>query len=163
MLRVLRGVVVSTAVLLVSNLGQAQQTVQVLEHHVRPAVSSGRAVLAGSLPAERRLSFSFVLPLRNQSELDSLLARLYDASSADYRHFLSVEEFTARFGPTAEDYLPGGGRVCAGQRIQCYRQSCEPHGCAGERHSGADRGILSCADERLPASDGRSHLLFAGP
>jgi len=104
MLRVLRGVVVSTAVLLVSNLGQAQQTVQVLEHHVRPAVSSGRAVLAGSLPAERRLSFSFVLPLRNQSELDSLLARLYDASSADYRHFLSVEEFTARFGPTAEDY-----------------------------------------------------------
>ena len=33
-----------------------------------------------------------------------MLRQLYDPSSADYRHFLSVEEFTNEFAPTAEDY-----------------------------------------------------------
>jgi hypothetical protein len=33
-----------------------------------------------------------------------LLSRLYDPRSADYRHFLSVDQFTEQFGPTAEDY-----------------------------------------------------------
>jgi len=45
-----------------------------------------------------------VLPLRNQAALDSLLRELYDPSSPLYRHFLTVEEFTARFGPTQDDY-----------------------------------------------------------
>jgi kumamolisin len=33
-----------------------------------------------------------------------LLQELYDPSSLSYRHFLTVEEFTFRFGPTPEDY-----------------------------------------------------------
>jgi kumamolisin len=45
-----------------------------------------------------------VLPLRNQDALDSLLKELYDPSSASYRRFLTVKEFTARFGPSQEDY-----------------------------------------------------------
>ncbi len=45
-----------------------------------------------------------VLPHRNQAELDSLLKELYDPHSASYRKFLTVEEFTARFGPSQEDY-----------------------------------------------------------
>jgi kumamolisin len=45
-----------------------------------------------------------VLPLRNQAELDNLLQELYDPSSLSYRHFLTVEEFTDRFGPSTEDY-----------------------------------------------------------
>jgi hypothetical protein len=56
------------------------------------------------MPEDQRLSFSIVLPVRNQAELDKLLARLYDPSSPDYRQFLSVAEFTARFGATAEDF-----------------------------------------------------------
>jgi uncharacterized membrane protein len=50
------------------------------------------------------MSLSIVLPLRNQSDLTSLLQRLYDPTSPDYHHFLSVEQFTDRFGPTADDY-----------------------------------------------------------
>jgi hypothetical protein len=42
--------------------------------------------------------------LRNQSELTSLLKRLYDPASSDYHRFLSVADFTERFGPTAGDY-----------------------------------------------------------
>jgi subtilase family serine protease len=44
------------------------------------------------------------LQLRDEIQLDTLLQRLYDPTSPDYRHFLSVEEFTAQFGPTAADY-----------------------------------------------------------
>jgi subtilase family serine protease len=84
--------------------GQTQQARQVLHHHVPPAVSSGQAALTGSLPSEQPLNLSIVLPLRNQSELTSLLSRLYDPSSPDYHHFLTVDQFTEQFGPTAENY-----------------------------------------------------------
>jgi hypothetical protein len=83
---------------------QAQAGLQRFPQLLRPEVSSGRAALVGPLPAERRMNLSFVLPLRNQAELSDLLNRLYDPASPDYHHFLSVEEFTQRFGPTAEDY-----------------------------------------------------------
>ncbi len=50
------------------------------------------------------MNLSIMLPLRNQAELSSLLIRLYDPSSSDYHHFLSVDQFTEQFGPTAGDY-----------------------------------------------------------
>lgn len=84
--------------------GQTQPTLQVLHRHVPAAVASGQAALVGPMPATQQMNFSIVLPLRNQSELTSLLSQLYDPSSPDYRHFLSVGEFTQQFGPTAEDY-----------------------------------------------------------
>jgi subtilase family serine protease len=86
------------------NAGRAQQSLQVLHRHVRPAVSSGQAALVGPMPATQLMNLSIVMPLRNQDELTSLLGRLYDPSSPDYHQFLSVEQFTEQFGPTAEDY-----------------------------------------------------------
>jgi subtilase family serine protease len=80
------------------------QAPQVLHKHVRPVVASGKAVVVGSLPPTRRLNLAIMLPPRNQPELTGLLARLYDPSSPDYRHFLSVGQFTEQFGPTKEDY-----------------------------------------------------------
>jgi hypothetical protein len=50
------------------------------------------------------MNLAIVLPLRNQAELTSLLGRLYDPTNPDYRHFLSVDQFTEQFGPTADDY-----------------------------------------------------------
>ena len=82
----------------------AQQPLQVLHHHVRPAVSDGRAALLSPLPADQQLHISIVLPLRNQTALTSLLSRLYDPKDPDYRHFLTVGQFTQQFGPTADDY-----------------------------------------------------------
>jgi len=83
---------------------QAQQSLQMLHHHVSPTISNGQAALVGPMPETQRLNLAIVLPLRNQSELTSLLNRLYNPSSPDYRHFLSVDQFTEQFGPTAEDY-----------------------------------------------------------
>jgi len=82
----------------------AQQSLQVLQNHVRPAVSSGQAVPVGLLPATQRLNLAIQLPLRNQGEFDNMLERLYDPTSPDYRKFLSVAQVTEQFGPTEPDY-----------------------------------------------------------
>ena len=87
----------------VSIVCQAQPQL-LLTHHVREATLNGQAQFVGPLPATQPMRLVLVLPLRNQAALDNFLKELYDPSSASYRHFLTVEEFTARFGPSQEDY-----------------------------------------------------------
>jgi subtilase family serine protease len=72
--------------------------------HVRDVTLNGQAPLVGLLPATQSMSLVLVLPLRNQDELDGVLKDLYDPSVSPYRGFLTVEEFTARFGPSQNDY-----------------------------------------------------------
>ncbi len=81
---------------------QAQQSL--LTRHVREATLTGQAEYVGPLPATQPMRLVLVLPLRNQAALDSFLQEVYDPSSASYRRFLRVDEFTARFGPTQADY-----------------------------------------------------------
>lgn len=56
------------------------------------------------MDTNQELSLSLGLPLHNQTDLDQLLADLYNPSSPNYHKFLSVDEFTARFGPTPSEY-----------------------------------------------------------
>jgi hypothetical protein len=58
----------------------------------------------GALPATNNLNLAIGLPLHNQAALESLLKRLSDPSSPDYRHYLTKEQFAAQFGPTPADY-----------------------------------------------------------
>jgi subtilase family serine protease len=90
-------------VLVLSVVCQAQALTP-LTQHVREVTLKGQARPVGHLPATQTMRLVLVLPLRNQAELDNLLQELYDPSSLSYRHFLTVEEFTSRFGPTPEDY-----------------------------------------------------------
>src|SRR5271157_6600489 len=85
-------------------LAAAQAEQRTLTTHVPAAVSTGVAPLVGHVPSEQRLSLAISLPLRNQAELDDLLQQLYDPQSPSFHQYLSVEEFTSRFGPTADDY-----------------------------------------------------------
>jgi len=96
--------VCAAALLLFTIPGQAQQAVQILHNHVRPAVTSGQAAPVGFLPPTQRMNLAIMLPLRNQPELASLLGRLNDPTSPDYGHFLTVAQFTEQFGPTVQDY-----------------------------------------------------------
>jgi subtilase family serine protease len=75
-----------------------------MTRHTREAVVSGEAKSVGRLPATQIIHFDVMLALRHQPELENFLQELYDPSSASYRHFLTVEEFTARFGPSQDDY-----------------------------------------------------------
>ena len=80
------------------------QAQSVVTRHVREATLNGQAQLVGSLSKEQSMRIVLVLPLRDQTALDTLLAELYDPSSVFYRQFLTVEQFTERFGPTQQDY-----------------------------------------------------------
>jgi len=75
-----------------------------LTRHVRPAVLNGQAQPVGHIPAAQIMQLDIVLPLSDQAGLDSLLSELYDPASPSYRHFLTVQEFTARFGPSQANY-----------------------------------------------------------
>lgn len=97
-----RAAVLCGFILFFAAMAQAQQRIQTT--HVPEAVSTGVAPLVGHLPSEQRLSLAISLPLRNEAELDSLLDDLYDPQSPNFHHYLSVQEFTSRFGPVESDY-----------------------------------------------------------
>ncbi|MGA8087780.1 MAG: S53 family peptidase [Terracidiphilus sp.] len=73
-------------------------------HHVRDVVKNGTAPAYGRLPGNQVLQLDLVLPLRDPAGLKALLADVYNPASPNYRQFLTPTEFTARFGPTADDY-----------------------------------------------------------
>ncbi len=76
----------------------------VMTHQVREAVRNGQVRATGRLPKNQVLQLNMVLPPRDPAGLNTLLRRLYDPTSPSYRHFLTVQEFTDRFGPTKENY-----------------------------------------------------------
>src|SRR5271163_3121079 len=89
------------AVSAVTTNSQAQS---VMTHHVREVTRNGEALALGQLPAGQILTLDIVLPLRDPAGLKIFLSEIYNPASPSYRHFLTVPEFTARFGPTQEDY-----------------------------------------------------------
>jgi subtilase family serine protease len=82
--------------------GQAQQPL--MTHHVREEVANGRAQLVGQLPASQTLRFDIVLPLRDREGLQNFLLEVQDPTSPSYHQFLTPQEFTARFGPSQENW-----------------------------------------------------------
>jgi subtilase family serine protease len=76
----------------------------VMTSHVPEVVASKIAPVVGHLSSQKRLSLAISLPLRNQAELEDLLAQIYDPQSLSYHQYLSVQEFTDRFGPVVSDH-----------------------------------------------------------
>jgi subtilase family serine protease len=87
------------AIVLAGARGQA--ATQTLAGHV-PAANA-RAESLGRL-GETNLDLAIGLPLRNQAQLKQFLDGLYDPASPGYRHFLTPDDFAAKFGPSPEDY-----------------------------------------------------------
>jgi hypothetical protein len=75
---------------------------QVLSSHVPVAVAHLQPLQR--LPGTNVLLLAIGLPLRNQEALARLIEQLYDPASPQYRRYLTPEQFTARFGPSQEDY-----------------------------------------------------------
>ena len=91
----------AAAFLLPASLAQAPQ--RLLTRHTRDVVTNGRASRIGQLPPDRTLKLAIMLPLRNQSALNTLLSDLHNPQSPSYLRYLSVAEFTEQFGPTQAD------------------------------------------------------------
>ena len=102
---ILRGSnLVLCAALIMVIMGAQAQAQSLLTHHTRPAVTNGQAKFLHRMPETQTLRLDVVLPLRDREGLEKFLQEVYDPTSPSYRHFLTVPEFTARFGPTQEDY-----------------------------------------------------------
>jgi hypothetical protein len=72
-------------------------------HQLPRVILDEQARYIGPLPGTQLRRGTIMLPLLNESEMDSLLQSLHDPQEASYRTWLSVHEFTQRFGPTRED------------------------------------------------------------
>src|SRR5580704_10503897 len=105
-LRVLYAVLLCSAMLLLVMRNQTRSHAQAAmpTRHVRQQVVTGEAVYLNRLPANQSLRLNIALPLRNEAELDLFLQELNDLQNPLYRQFLTVEQFTERFGPTQADY-----------------------------------------------------------
>jgi kumamolisin len=87
-----------------ASLRSHAQSQPLMTRHVRSAVVNGKAALIGRLPASHSMHFDVVLALRHQPELENFLQDVYDPASPTFHHFVTVPEFTERFGPSQEDY-----------------------------------------------------------
>src|SRR6516162_9695353 len=86
------------------NVASSAQLQPTLTRHTRDAVVNGQEASVGRLPGNQTLELTLVLPLRNQQSLRLFLGDVYNPASPNYRHFLSVNQFTENFGPTQRDY-----------------------------------------------------------
>jgi Concanavalin A-like lectin/glucanases superfamily/Pro-kumamolisin, activation domain/Reelin subrepeat B/Immunoglobulin domain/HYR domain/Viral BACON domain len=95
--------------------GQAAQAAAAVSARTRAGAQTQRlrgqvpAALAhlqpiGRLNTSNRLNLAIGLPLRDPDALTRFLAQLHDPANPIYRHYLTPEEFAARFGPTEQDY-----------------------------------------------------------
>ncbi len=92
---------VAIVAMALASVCQAQPQ-RLLTNHVRDVVFNGEAPFVGKLPATQSMRIDIVLPVREG--LDSFLHDVYDPSSPTYRQFLTVEQFTERFGPSQRDF-----------------------------------------------------------
>ena len=82
--------------------GPSADAASFLSSHVPAAVATARPVAPAK--STTRLHLSVSLPLRDEAGLDAFLGDIYNPASPNYRRYLSVADFTARFGPSAADY-----------------------------------------------------------
>jgi len=90
------------AAMLFASAASPASAMALLSSHVPGAVATAARV--GPANSATRLHLSVSLPLRDEAGLDAFLSDIYDPASPDYRHYLSVADFTTRFGPTFDDY-----------------------------------------------------------
>jgi hypothetical protein len=80
----------------------AQPAPQLVPAHVPAAARSAQPL--GLMPPTQQLSAAIALPFRNREALSNLLHEINNPASPNYRHYLTREQFTERFGPTEQDY-----------------------------------------------------------
>lgn len=85
-------------------VASAGHAAALLTTHVPAAVADGSALMVAEPDPERTLHVAIVLPMRDLAGLDALIRDIYDPANPAYRHYLSVAQFTERFGPTAANY-----------------------------------------------------------
>jgi subtilase family serine protease len=92
------------AMLAMLGVASQAQVQPLLTSHTIPAVVNGEVQTLGRMPATQTLHFDVVLALRHAPELQNFLKDIYDPTSPNYRHFVTLKQFSEQFGPSQEDY-----------------------------------------------------------
>ena len=82
----------------------AAKAQQILPGHVPEAIARLHLQPIGRMAATNELWLAIGLPLRDLAGLEQFVAQVSDPASPNFRHYLTREELTARFGPTEQDY-----------------------------------------------------------
>lgn len=69
-----------------------------------PAAGAARPLVVGRVSASDTVPAVLTLPLRDAAGLDALLTHLYTPGDPAYHHFITPDEFAAKFAPTQADY-----------------------------------------------------------
>ena len=134
-----------------------------LTHHVREVTLNGQAPLRRAASRNAVHAHRHCSAAARSGRVGKISCReLYDPSSPSYRHFLTVQEFTARFGPSQEDYdavirfaKANGFTVVGGSRDGMDVQL---------KGSVADiETAFHVTHGCLPAPHGKPHILCSGP
>lgn len=80
------------------------QSQTLMTRHTRVEVTSKAVPLVGAMNAKQNMELTLVLQHRNQSQLDQFLKDVHNPNNANYRHYLTVEQFTQKYGPSVQDY-----------------------------------------------------------
>lgn len=104
MIRTLERTVFTAVAVVLSGLATTAVAQSVMTHHVRDRIRTGELAPVGRLPQNQVLQLDLVLPLRDPAGLKRFLSDVYNPQSPVYRHFVTPAQFTARFGPTQEQY-----------------------------------------------------------
>jgi subtilase family serine protease len=79
----------------------------------QPASVAGAVIDGVPASAARGIRVSVHLPLRNSSQLDTLVQSQSDKNSPEYHHFLTAEQFRASYGPTSADLTAAAASLTA--------------------------------------------------
>ncbi len=104
LLKLSRSILINGALLTGLSVISQAQSLTLITRHVREATLTGEAKLIAQAPPDRVMTLHVVLPLRDAAALDAFLKELYNPESPSYKKFLTVAEFTRRFGPAQNDY-----------------------------------------------------------
>ena len=74
------------------------------EKRVPDVVTSGAAKRVGDVEASRQFELAVSVPVRNQEALTKLIEDVYNPSSPNYHHYITVSQFADNFGASKEDY-----------------------------------------------------------
>ena len=140
---------------------QAQE-LSLLTRHVREVTRQWAGAVRRAAPRNTVHAPRHCSAAAQSGRVGNFLQELYDPSSPSYRHFLTVQEFTARFGPSQEDYdavirFRENERLYGGWRLPRW------HGRAARGLGGGHRESLPCDHGCLPAPHGKPHILCSGP
>ena len=130
-----------------------------LPGHVPQVVSS--LVPQNRLSATNELWLAIGLPMRDRAGLENFVTDVSDPHSLNFRHFLTREEVTARFGPTEQDY-EAVKKFAVTNGLAIKVTPCQPVGAGCRRPASGGRKSISYQIANLPASDRSARFLCTG-